>query len=101
MNPQEYLVELGTKRNNKYKSMGAAVGKRFLRLRDKLGYNHQYVLHSVRKTLTTQMMAAGVPEVHAAQIVGHEVDSITYGLYGEDIGFPAKMGVMELCSYKL
>jgi integrase len=94
-----YLLS-GLTDNNKYNSRGAAVGKRFLRLRDKLGYNHQYVLHSFRKTLITQMKAAGVPEVHAAQIVGHEIETISYGLYGDDIGFPAKVTAMETCSYK-
>jgi len=51
--------------NNKYKKRGNALGRRFLRLRDKF-YNHQYVLHSFRKTLATQMMTAGIPEAHAA-----------------------------------
>lgn len=90
----------GLNDQNKYKNRGAAIGKRFLRLRTDLGYNHQYVLHSFRKTLATQMKTAGVPEVHAAQIVGHEIESITYGLYGDDIGFAAKVVAMERCSYR-
>ena len=94
-----YLLS-GLNDQNKYKRRGDAVGKRFLRLRDNLGYNHQYVLHSFRKTLATQMKTAGVPEVHAAQIIGHEIETITYGLYGDDIGFPAKVEAMESCSYK-
>ena len=84
---------------NKYKKRGNAIGRRFLRLRDKF-YNHQYVLHSFRKTLATQMMTAGIPEAHAAQIIGHDIDTMTYGLYGEDIGFEAKVAAMEKCSYK-
>lgn len=83
---------------NKYKKRGNAIGRRFLRLRDRY-YNHQYVLHSFRKTLATQMMTAGIPEAHAAQIIGHDIDTMTYGLYGEDIGFEAKVAAMEKCSY--
>ena len=79
-------------------SEGNAVGRRFLRLRDRF-YNHQYVLHSFRKTLASQMQTAGVHEAHAAQIIGHEIDTITYGLYGTDIGFSAKVVAMEKCSY--
>lgn len=85
---------------NKYKKRGNAIGKRFLRLRDRF-YNHQYVLHSFRKTLATQMMTAGIPEAHAAQIIGHDIDTLTYGLYGEDIGFEAKVVAIEKCSYRL
>lgn len=85
---------------NKYGKRGNAIGKRFLRLRSKF-YNDQYVFHSFRKTLATQMMTAGVPEAHAAQIIGHDVDTMTYGLYGEDIGFEAKVAAMEKCSYAL
>lgn len=83
--------------NNKYKKRGNALGRMFLRLRDKF-YNHQYVLHSFRKTLATQMMTAGIPEAHAAQIVGHDLETMTYGLYGEDIGFEAKVEAIEKCS---
>ena len=85
---------------NKYGKRGNAIGKRFLRLRSKF-YNHQFVLHSFRKTLATQMMTAGIPEAHAAQIIGHDIDTMTYGLYGEDIGFEAKVAAMEKCSYAL
>jgi integrase len=85
-------------KNNKYGKRGNAVGRRFLRLRDRF-YNHQYVLHSFRKTLASQMQTAGVHEAHAAQIIGHEIDTITYGLYGTDIGFAAKVVAMEKCSY--
>ena len=85
---------------NKYGKRGNAIGKRFLRLRDKF-YNHQFVLHSFRKTLATQMMTAGIPEAHAAQIIGHDIDTMTYGLYGEDIGFEAKVAAIEKCSYAL
>ena len=84
--------------SNKYGERGSAIGRRFLRLRDKF-YNQQYVLHSFRKTLLTQMKQAGVHETHAAQIVGHDIDTISYGLYAEDIGFQAKVAAMEKCSY--
>jgi integrase len=39
------------------------------------------VFHSIRKTLITLMDNAGVPEGVAANIVGHEKQTMTYGLY--------------------
>jgi len=86
--------------NNKYGRRGNALGRRFLRLRDKLGYNGQYVLHSFRKTLASQMEAGEVPETHAARILGHSISTMTYGLYSEDVGFDTKVAAIEKCSYR-
>ena len=36
-----------------------------------------------------------------ALIVGHDLDTITYGLYGNDISFAKKVEIMEVVSYKL
>ena len=86
--------------NNKYGRRGNALGRRFLRLRDKLGYNGQYVLHSFRNTLASQMEAGEVPETHAARILGHSISTMTYGLYSEDVGFDTKVAAIEKCSYR-
>ena len=58
-----------------------ALGKRFGRLKDSLGFGSELVFHSIRKSFTTFMEQAGVPEGVTADIVGHEKQTITYGLY--------------------
>lgn len=58
-----------------------ALGKRFGRLKDSLGFGPELVFHSIRKSFTTFMEQAEVPEGVTADIVGHEKQTITYGLY--------------------
>ena len=58
-----------------------ALGKRFGKLKDKLGFGPQRVFHSIRKTVVSQTEQAGVSENSAADIVGHDKPRITYGLY--------------------
>ena len=60
---------------------GQDVGKRFGRLKIKLGYGKQHVFHSIRKTAATVFEQAGVPEGVTADIIGHEKQTMTYGLY--------------------
>ena len=57
------------------------LGKRFGRLKDSLGFGPKLVFHSIRKSFTTFMEQAEVPEGVTADIVGHEKQTITYGLY--------------------
>ncbi|MEL7279106.1 MAG: tyrosine-type recombinase/integrase [Pseudomonadota bacterium] len=66
---------------NKFGVRSDAVGKRFGRLKKKLGYDGRYVFHSIRKTVSTQLENAGVPEGVSADILGHEKKTMTYGLY--------------------
>ena len=46
-----------------------------------MGFSERHVFHSIRRTVTTQLENAGVPENITADIVGHEKPTITYGLY--------------------
>jgi integrase len=57
---------------DKYGDRSNAIGHRFGRLKTELGYNGQYVFHSIRKTVVTLLENAGVPENTVAEIVGHE-----------------------------
>lgn len=93
-----YLLS-GLSSTNKYQKRGAAIGKRFGRLRDMLGYPETLVFHSFRKTLLVLMRDRGIPEHHAALIVGHEPSTMTYGLYGNEISFDKKVEIMESISY--
>lgn len=66
---------------NKYHDRSNAIGKRFGRLKKELGYGKHHVFHSIRKTFTTELERAGIGENVAADIVGHEKQTMTYGLY--------------------
>ena len=66
---------------NKYGDRSNAIGKRFGRLKLALKFGRQHVFHSIRKTVTTQLENAGVPENVAADILGHDKPTMTYGLY--------------------
>lgn len=57
------------------------LGKRFGRLKEDAGFGPEHVFHSIRKTVATQLENAGVAEGVAADILGHEKPTLTYGLY--------------------
>lgn len=58
------------------------LGKRFGRIvRHRLKLPPSKVFHCFRNTAISKLEQAGVPENIAADIVGHEKDTMTYGLY--------------------
>ena len=61
---------------------GKALGKRFGRLKTAMGFKGRgKVFHSIRKTVGTLFEQAEVLEGVAADILGHEKQTMTYGLY--------------------
>lgn len=60
---------------------GMPVGKRFGRLKTAAGYGPEKVFHSIRKTVSTVFEQQGISEGIAADILGHEKQTMTYGLY--------------------
>ena len=61
-----------------------AVGKRFGRLKKATlpdGYKRSKCFHSIRKFVATTLEQAGVAEGVAADLVGHEKQTLTYGVY--------------------
>lgn len=85
---------------NKYNNRSNAIGKRFGRLKKMLGFSDRHVFHSIRKTLTTKLENAGVAENVAADIVGHDKPTITYGLYSGGTILQLKKSAIEKISYK-
>ena len=79
--PSPPAPKLNKKTNKLVAYEAQDVGKRFGRLKTKMGYGKQHVFHSIRKTAATVFEQAGVPEGVTADIVGHEKQTITYGLY--------------------
>ena len=57
------------------------------------------VFHSLHKPVTTKLEQAGVPEGVAADIVGHEKQTITYGLYSGGTSMAQKMEAITKIRY--
>ncbi len=85
---------------NKYDDRSNAIGKRFGRLKKKMGFSHLHVFHSIRKTFVTTLENAGVPESTTADIVGHDKKkSITYGLYSGGTSLDVRKEAIKKVSY--
>jgi integrase len=50
-------------------------------LKKKIGFGKSHVFHCFRNTVATLLENAGIHEGVAADIVGHEKKTLTYGLY--------------------
>ena len=66
---------------NRYGDRSNAIGKRFSKMKTKIGYNKQYVFHSFRKGFATQLEYLGVSENISANLIGHDIPTMTYGVY--------------------
>lgn len=86
---------------SKYGDRSNAIGKRFGRLKAELGFGPQYVFHSIRKTVATLLENAGVMEGVAADILGHEKQTMTYGLYSGGASLETKRKAIEKLRYPL
>lgn len=86
---------------NKYGDRSNAIGKRFGRLKQSLGFSDKKVFHSIRKTVVTQLESAGVSENLTADIVGHEKPRITYGLYSGGHSLAPMKEAIEKVRYPL
>lgn len=77
------------------------LSKSFGRLKGQLGYagDRTRVFHSIRKTLTTLLENAGVSEGIAADIVGHEKQTMTYGLYSSGNSLDVKREALNKVVY--
>jgi len=95
-----YLFE--NQNTNKYEKRSARMGKRFGRLIKRVGsYKKGVGVHSFRRALVTIMQENGVAEFKAASIVGHEIGTITYGLYAETLSFAEKDAIIQGISYRV
>lgn len=67
---------------NKYGERSQPIGKRFGRLKTSLGFDGRFIFHSIRKTVAALFQNAGCEETVAADIIGHNKPTMTYGLHG-------------------
>lgn len=65
-----YLLS-GLNSENQYSDRSAAIGKRFGRLKSKLGYGKEYVFHSTRHAFTTAARSADKTELGYKKVLGH------------------------------
>lgn len=84
---------------NKYGDRSNAIGKRFGRLKAAQGFGEAHVFHSIRKTVATLLENAGVPENIAADIIGHDKPTMTYGLYSGGTSLEVKRVALEKIDY--
>ncbi|WP_395713529.1 tyrosine-type recombinase/integrase [Reyranella sp.] len=61
---------------------GDAVGKRFTRLKQKLGHGDTKTAHSIRHTVQQLLRAAGEHPDVVSDVLGHHVATVTGGTYG-------------------
>lgn len=77
------------------------IGKQFGRVKTALGFGPQHVFHSLRKTLATALRDARVEEVVAADILGHEIRTMSYGVYAGSVDFNLKREAIEKVHYSV
>jgi len=79
---------------------GKALGKRFGRLKTAMGFKgRDKVFHSIRKTVGTLFEQAEVLEGIAADILGHEKQTMTYGLYSGGSSMKQKREAIQKLKY--
>ena len=86
---------------NKYGQRTQRMGKRFGRLIKSVGsYKTGVGAHSFRRALATMMQENGVEEPKAAAIIGHEIGTMTYGVYADSLSFAEKNAIIQSISYR-
>lgn len=84
---------------DKYGKRSNAIGLRFSKLKTKLGMDGRYVFHSLRKSFIGKLENAGIPENIAARLAGHEITSMSYGVYSTGVSFFVLKDAVEKVQY--
>lgn len=80
----------------------ANYGSRFSNLKTSLGFGSEKVFHSFRNTVAKKLLEANVSEVTAASILGHKINTMSYGTYARGaVPFINKEEAMKSIKYKL
>lgn len=96
----DYLIS-GLETIEKTGRRSDAIGKRFGRLKTKLGFAPDIqTFHSIRKCVVNQFERASVPESVSADIVGHEKNTMTYGLYSGGSSIAQKRAAIQTLVYR-
>ena len=97
-NADDWLIE-GVRSKGGPDRRADVLGKRFGRLKTKLGFPPTKVFHSLRKTFITMCEQAEAPEGVVADIVGHEKQTMTYGLYSGGSSIKQRARVINSLSF--
>lgn len=84
---------------DKFGKRSNTIGNQFSKLKKKAGYNERKVFHSLRHTLVTNLVNAGVLEFHIADIIGHEKRGVTGSVYTKALSIEVKRDAIEKISY--
>lgn len=75
-------------------------GKEFGRFKRSRGFeSRQKAFHSFRKNVVGQLQSAGVPQHEVAELVGHAIKGLTFGVYGKGQGIKRMAEIVELLEY--
>lgn len=78
-----------------YGKRSHALSKAFGRLRTALGYGPLHVFHSFRHTVVTFLIRAGVADGLVKELVGHDADDVTRGVYSKGSSVVQKVAALE------
>lgn len=95
---ETYIFPHGS--NNANGTRSDAYSKQFGRIKTKLGFGKEKVFHSIRKTVATKLEQAKVTEGIAADILGHNKETMTYGLYSSGSALEAKIDAIDRIHYE-
>ena len=84
---------------SKYGVRSDPLSKRFGRLKESMKFGPGHVFHSIRKTVATLLEQAGVVEGVAADILGHEKKTLSYGLYSTGSSTKDKLKAVTKVAY--
>ncbi|VVN25293.1 hypothetical protein PS619_04536 [Pseudomonas fluorescens] len=84
-----------TDSNNKYGIRSDALSKAFGRLKTTMGFDRYHVFHSIRKTVTTQLVRADVPDRLIKELVGHETGTVTFDDYSQGSSPKQKLAAIK------
>lgn len=84
---------------NKYDIRSDYLSKAFGRLKTANGFGPQYVFHSFRGTVITQLQRKHVPPLTIVSIVGHESGTVTFDIYSAGASSEQKFEAIKNITY--
>lgn len=86
---------------NKYGNRSDALSKRFGRHKTALGFGSEYVFHSLRKSIITELQRNNIDPLTITSIVGHKTNSITFDIYSAGPSLKQKSDAIESLNFEI
>lgn len=86
---------------NKYGNRSDTLSKRFGRHKTALGFGSEYVFHSLRKSLITELQRNNVDPLTITSVVGHKTNSITFDIYSAGPSLKQKSDAIESLNFEI